>query len=76
MTSTEHGATEKEKKNEKKNRESKKKKLHTRAHVHNPYVNAFELRPICYPESHYPRSSTATRPTIVPATTTVMFICI
>lgn len=33
----------------KKNGKSKKKKLHT----YNPYVNAFELRPICYPESHY-----------------------
>lgn len=32
----------------KKTGKSKKKKLHT----YNPYVNAFELRPICYPQSH------------------------
>lgn len=41
-----------QKKKEKKNEKSKKKKLHTHI-TYNPYVNAFELRPICYPESHY-----------------------
>lgn len=42
---------QKKKKNEKK---KKRKKIKIKSYTHiNPYVNAFELRPICYPESHY-----------------------
>lgn len=44
-----HGVKKKKRKKRKRTEKSKKKKLHT----YNPYVNAFELRPICYPESHY-----------------------